>query len=77
MKNKIIIYSGEYCPNCKMIKSFMDNQGIQYEERNIENEEYKKELEKRGFKSIPVLVTNGEYHLVDRNNFIGVLKNFF
>lgn len=75
MGNKVIIYSGENCSNCKIVKSFMDSNKIQYEVRDIANEEYKAEMISKGFMSIPVLVVNGEYHLVNTSNFIGVLKD--
>lgn len=76
MENKIIIYSGSNCVHCKIVKKFMDDNKIKYEDRSIDNEEYKDELLSHGLSTIPVLVVDGEYHAVNSSNFIGVLKNF-
>lgn len=75
MENKIIIYSGSNCIHCKIVKKFMDDNKIIYEDRSIDNEEYKNELLNKGFMSIPVLVVNDVYHVVNSNNFIGALKD--
>lgn len=75
MENKVIIYSGNYCTHCKVVKQFMDKYHIEYEERDISSEEYKEEITSRGLMSIPVLVVNGEYHSVNSSNFLGVLKD--
>lgn len=75
MENKIIIYSGSNCVHCKIVKKFMDDNKITYEDRSIDNEEYKNEILEKGFMSIPVLVVNGVYSAVNSSNFIGVLKD--
>lgn len=75
MENKIIIYSGSNCVHCKVVKKFMDDNKITYEDRSIDNEEHKNELLEKGFISIPVLVINGAYSAVNSSNFIGVLKD--
>lgn len=54
----------------------MSINNIPYEEKNIqEDDKYRKELEYWGFKSIPVLVVNGEYHAVTSTNFKEYLKD--
>lgn len=75
MDNKVIIYTGENCNHCKIVKNFMNTNNIKYEEKNIENEEYKEEIVSKGFMSIPVLVINDEYFAVNSSNFIGKLKS--
>ena len=75
MENRIIIYSGSNCVHCKIVKKFMNDNKIAYEDRSIDNEDYKNELLSKGFMSIPVLVVNEVYSAVNSNNFIGVLKD--
>ena len=53
----------------------MNDNKIAYEDRSIDNEDYKNELLSKGFMSIPVLVVNEVYSAVNSNNFIGVLKD--
>ncbi len=55
--NKVIVYSGTYCSYCKQLKSFLEEQKIPYEERNIdENPAYGEELSQLGYMSVPVTV---------------------
>ena len=35
----IVIYTSELCPNCKVVKNFMENKKISYTERKIEKEQ--------------------------------------
>lgn len=56
MEKKVIIYSGEKCPNCAKAKSFFQALGIEYEERPIRNPIYKDEVVKMGIMSIPVIL---------------------
>jgi len=37
----IVIYTKEHCPNCVMAKMVMDMQGLKYEERNVDMEEWR------------------------------------
>jgi glutaredoxin-like protein NrdH len=50
-----IVYSSTNCSFCKQLKSFLEEQNIAYEERNIdENEAYREELARLGMMSVPL-----------------------
>ena len=37
----VIVYTSNNCPHCKQVKGFLSDQGIEFEERNIEqNDEF-------------------------------------
>ena len=63
MPNEIIIYSGKLCGDCQLLKAFMDEHDIVYENRDIrENPEYGVELEeKTGKLGVPYLILDGEW----------------
>ncbi|MGD8188405.1 glutaredoxin family protein [Brevibacillus ginsengisoli] len=55
--NQAIVYSSMNCSYCKQLKTFLEEQNIPYEERNIdENDAYGEELSKLGYMSVPVTV---------------------
>jgi glutaredoxin-like protein NrdH len=50
-----IVYSSTNCGFCKQLKSFLEEQNIPFEERNIdENEVYREELSRLGMMSVPL-----------------------
>lgn len=50
-----IVYSSTNCGYCKQLKSFLEEQNIAFEERNIdENETYREELSRLGMMSVPL-----------------------
>ena len=58
---KVIVYSAVYCPGCHSAKRFLKENNIEFEERDIgQNEEYRKELQELGHSSIPVIIVDGE-----------------
>ena len=63
MDKNISVYSGKLCGDCQLLKSFMDANGIAYENRDIrEQPEYGEELEaKTGKLGVPYLVIDGEW----------------
>ena len=61
MAKKIIVYSAVYCPGCHAVKNFLKEHNIEFEERDIgQNEKYKKELQNMGHNSIPVTLIDDE-----------------
>ncbi|WP_219838292.1 glutaredoxin family protein [Paenibacillus sp. R14(2021)] len=53
----VIIYTSTHCNYCKQVKSFLSENGVEYEERNIDLEEkYAEELWNTGMRSVPVTV---------------------
>jgi len=60
-KQPVIIYGAEWCPPCHVTKDYLTKHGIEYDYRNIEeNEQYMQEAaEKSGANAIPVIDING------------------
>ena len=57
----VIIYSADWCPACTSAKNYMNKQGIDYDERNVDEAEWKKEMQaKAGPGGIPVFDVNGQ-----------------
>lgn len=63
MSSEIVVYSAAFCGDCQLLKAYMDEQGIVYENRDIrENPAYAEELqEKTGKEGVPYVVINGEW----------------
>lgn len=59
----IILYSADFCGDCRSLRVWMDRQGIVYELRDIRKcPEYARELEERTNKQgVPYLVIEGEW----------------
>ncbi len=57
----VIVYSTTHCPWCVKVKDFLKQNGIEYEERNAqENPEYAKEVQaKSGGLAVPVTDIDG------------------
>ena len=58
---KVIVYSTTVCPWCVKAKDFLKQNGIEYEERNAqENPDYASEvLQKSGGMAVPVIDVDG------------------
>ena len=58
---KVEIYTSDTCIQCKTAKEYLKNNNIDYIEYNISsNQEYKRELIRKGYLSVPVLVIYGQ-----------------
>lgn len=56
----MIIYTKNNCTQCRFTKLHMQNMGVTYEERNVdENEAYMQEALDTGYKSMPIVVVDG------------------
>ena len=59
-QKKVIVYSGAGWPACTQVKGFLSQQGVEYEVRDIqEDESAQNELVSMGFTAIPVTVIDG------------------
>ncbi|MCB2291165.1 glutaredoxin family protein [Clostridium sp. CS001] len=59
--NKVEIYTSDTCGFCHEAKDFFKANSIEYTEHNISTDiEAKKELIKKGYRSVPVININGE-----------------
>lgn len=62
--SEAIVYSSTNCHYCAQLKQYLKDQGIAYEERNIDtNPEYAQQLEGMGLMSVPVTVIGGMHIL--------------
>lgn len=52
---RVIVYSTEGCAFCMAAKEYLDENKISFEERNIKNKDFRKELIDLGFMSVPVI----------------------
>ena len=58
---KIEIYTSDTCVKCKMAKEYFQKNNLEIIEYNIStNQEYKRELIKKGYLSVPVIVIDGQ-----------------
>ena len=54
----VVVYTKSECQPCKLTKAALTRKGIEFEERNIEeNEGYYAEVKEMGFSSVPVVKT--------------------
>jgi len=60
---EIILYSAEFCGDCRLLRAWMDKQGITYQLRDIrKHPEYAVELEEQtGKQGVPYLIIDGEW----------------
>ena len=57
----IEIYTTPTCGYCKQAKAYMDRQGIEYHEKDVENDmDFKREYRERGGSGVPSLFVYGK-----------------
>lgn len=55
------VYSSNTCPHCVTAKKYLNDKGIEFEERNVQTDpEARKELMAMGHMGVPVIVVDGE-----------------
>lgn len=63
MAKEVIVYSQNQCKYCGVVKNYLADKGVQYEERNLNDPEkgteYDVEHMEYGFSSVPVTVIDG------------------
>jgi len=58
----VIIYTSTNCPNCLRVKSYLAEQGVSYEERNVQrNKEFAQQVLDMGIQVVPVTVIGGQH----------------
>lgn len=54
---KVVVFSSNTCPYCVSAKEYLDEKGIEFEEKNIqEDKDARKELMNMGHMGVPVLL---------------------
>jgi len=61
-KNNVTIYTTSTCPYCEMVKRFLQKNDVEYEEKNVANDQAaaKEMIEKSGQMGVPIIDINGE-----------------
>lgn len=58
---KVTIFTSSTCPHCKTAKDYLNEKGVEFEERNVQNDpEARKELIQKGYMGVPVIVVGEE-----------------
>lgn len=58
---KVEIYTSDTCIQCKKAKEYLQNNNIKFVEYNISsNEEFRRELIKKGYLSVPIIVVDNQ-----------------
>jgi len=59
---KVIVYSTQVCPYCSMVKAFLREKGIEFEDVDVGRDQKRAQemVEKSGQLGVPVLDINGE-----------------
>jgi glutaredoxin-like YruB-family protein len=62
LAHRVVVYTTSWCGWCRKTLAFLDQRGVTYENRNIEEDEMWREelIEKTGGTSIPVVEIDGE-----------------
>ncbi|MCA1030735.1 glutaredoxin family protein [Bacillus timonensis] len=65
MENKVTVYTTNTCPYCVMVKNFLDEKGVPYEEVNVQldSDAGQKLVETTGQMGVPQININGEWVL--------------
>lgn len=58
--SKVKIFTSDTCPHCVTAKNYLKQNNIEFEEKNINSEENRKELVSMGLRSVPVLIIDDE-----------------
>ncbi|MBJ9992473.1 glutaredoxin family protein [Paenibacillus cellulositrophicus] len=65
--DKVIVYTSTNCPHCRQVKGYLADKGIEFEERNIEqNDEYAQQVWDMGVRAVPLTVI-GENRVLGMN----------
>lgn len=73
----MVVYSKDNCVGCVATKTFLENNEVVYEERNVEhNPEFMEELRTMGYSSLPITITDEGKEIVgfDMLELQGVIK---
>lgn len=72
---KVTVYSSDTCPYCVLAKNYLNENNIEFEEKNVGTDPVaKQELQERGYRNIPLIVIGDEEVLgFDQERIAGLL----
>ncbi len=77
-QGRVILYSADWCPDCRRAKAFLESQGIRYQSISIEEHEWAAQAVEQinnGKRIIPTALINGEaYTNPDNKTLVELLK---
>lgn len=57
----VVVYTSDTCPYCVAAKEFLDENSINYEEKNVTSDENaRNELIEKGYRGVPVIIVGQE-----------------
>ena len=58
---KVTVYTSSTCPYCTLATDYLDEKGVEYEEKNItESSEAREELMQMGHTGVPIILVDDE-----------------
>lgn len=58
---KVIVYTSDTCKYCHLAKDYLNENNIEFEEKNVSSDlDHRKELMKKGFMGVPVIIVDDE-----------------
>lgn len=60
----VVLITKDGCPNCDIAKNLMITKGVEFQIVNVsdrDNMEYLEYLKTQGYRSVPLIFSNGEY----------------
>lgn len=73
----LILYTKNNCQYCDKVKKALLERSVVYEERNIENEEYLKEVQAKGARTMPFLVdTSANVTMSESDDIIDYVSEY-
>lgn len=75
MTSNIVIYTQDDCPPCTFVKNYLSEQGVDFIEKNIKNNQYRNEMIDYDAFATPFILLNGEpMYQVDMDKINHVLN---
>ncbi len=77
MEKKVTLYSSTTCPHCVTAKEYLNQKGIDFEEKNVqEDTAARKKLMKQGIMAVPVIQVDEEMVVgVDKEKLDNLLSS--
>lgn len=76
LEETVTLYTGNYCPYCRIVKRELDRLGLQYRSVDADADGRQAVMELSGQRAIPIL-TIGDDVLVDSSHIIRELRSRF